>query len=152
MTICAFGRIVNAISFCPLRAPLVSQRGWKGSGTHKAECFFYTQRGFLQSYERDGRGEVLYRAAKWGLPYSVRELYITFTNGSSVQFSSVAQSCLTLYDPMNHSTPGLPVYHQLPEFTQTHVHRVGDAIQPSHPLLSPFPPVFNLSQHQGLFK
>ena len=119
MTICAFGRIVNAISFCPLRAPLVSQRGWKGSGTHKAECFFYTQRGFLQSYERDGRGEVLYRAAKWGLPYPVRELYITFTNGSSVQFSSVAQSCLTLYNPMNHSTPGLPVHHQLLEFIQT---------------------------------
>ena len=57
-----------------------------------------------------------------------------------VQFSSVAQSCLTLCNPMNHSTPGLPVHHQLPEFTQTHVHRVGDAIQPSHPLLSPFPP------------
>ena len=55
------------------------------------------------------------------------------------QFSSVAQSCLTLCDPMNHSMPGLPVHHQLPEFTQTHVHWVGDAIQPSHPLLSPFP-------------
>ena len=53
---------------------------------------------------------------------------------------------------MNHSTPGLPVYHQLPECTQTHVHWVGDAIQPSHPLLSPAPPAFNLSQHQGLFK
>ena len=57
----------------------------------------------------------------------------------SVQFSSVAQSCLTLCDPMNHSMPGLPVHHQLPEFTQTHVHQVGDAIQPSHPLSSPFP-------------
>ena len=66
--------------------------------------------------------------------------------------SSVAQSCLTLCDPMNHSTPGLPVHHQLPEFTQTHVHLVGDAIQPSHPLLFPPPPAFNLSQHQGLFK
>ena len=70
----------------------------------------------------------------------------------SVQFSSVAQSCSTLCDPMNHSTPGLPVHHQLPEFTHTHVHRVSDAIQPSHPLLSPSPPTFNLSQHQGLFK
>ena len=59
---------------------------------------------------------------------------------SSVQFSSVAQSCLTLCDPMNRSTPGLPVHHHLPEFTQTHVHQVSDAIQPSHPLLSPFPP------------
>ena len=69
----------------------------------------------------------------------------------SVQFSSVTQSCLTLCDPMNHSTPGLLVHHQLPEFTQTHVHWVGDAIQPSHPLSSPSPPAFNLSQHQGLF-
>ena len=59
------------------------------------------------------------------------------------QFSSVAQSCLTLCDPMNYSTPGLPVHHQLPEFTQTHVHRVGDAIQPSHPLLSPSPLAFS---------
>ena len=71
---------------------------------------------------------------------------------SSVQFSSVAQSCPTLCDPMNCSTPGLPVHHQLPEFTQTHVHWVGDAIQPSHPLSSPSPPALNLSQHQGLFQ
>ena len=69
---------------------------------------------------------------------------------SSVQFSSVAQSCLTLCDPMNRSTPGLPVYHQFPEFTQTHIHRVSDAIQPSRPLLSPSPPAPNLSQHQSL--
>ena len=61
------------------------------------------------------------------------------------QFSSVAQSCPTLCNPMNRSTPGLPVQHQLPEFTQTHVRRVGDAIQPSHPLLSPSPPAFNPS-------
>ena len=63
-----------------------------------------------------------------------------FLTAKPHQFSSVAQSCLTLCDPMNHSTPGLPVHHQLPEFTQTHVHRVRDAIQPSHPLLSPSPP------------
>ena len=68
------------------------------------------------------------------------------------QFSSVTQSCPTLCDHMNHSTPGLPVHHQLSEFTQTHVHWVGDAIQPSHPLSSPSPPALNLSQHQGLFK
>ena len=68
------------------------------------------------------------------------------------QFSSVAQSRPTLCDPMNHSTPGLPVYHQLPESTQTHVHRVCDAIQPSHPLLSPSSPAPNPSQHQGLFQ
>ena len=70
----------------------------------------------------------------------------------SVQFSSVGQSCLTLCDPMNHSTPGLPVHHQHLELTQTHIHWVGDAIQPSHPLLSPSPPAPNLSQHQGLFQ
>ena len=68
------------------------------------------------------------------------------------RFSSVTQSCPTLCDPMNCSTPGLPVHHQLPESTQTHVHWVGDAIQPSHPLLSPSSPALNLSQHQGLFK
>ena len=71
---------------------------------------------------------------------------------NSVQFSSVAQSCPTLWDPMNHSMPGLPVHHQLLEFTQTHIHRVSDAIQPSHPLSSPSPPAPNPSQHQGLFQ
>ena len=68
-----------------------------------------------------------------------------------VQFSSVAQ-CPTPCDPMNYSTPGLPVHHQLPESTQTHVNWVSDAIQPSHPLSSPSPPAFNFSQHQGLFQ
>ena len=67
-----------------------------------------------------------------------------------IQFSSVAQSCLTLCNPMNCSTPGIPVHHQLPEFTQTHAHRVCDAIQPSHPLSSPSPSAPNPSQHQGL--
>ena len=71
---------------------------------------------------------------------------------ASVQFSSVAQSCPTLCYPMNHSTPGLPVNHQLPEFTQTHVHRVSDAIQLSHPLSSPSPLAPNPSQHQSLFQ
>ena len=70
----------------------------------------------------------------------------------SVQFSSVTQSCPTLCDPMNCSTPGLPLHHQLPEFTQTHVHLVSDAIQPSQPLSSPSPPALNPSQHQGLFQ
>ena len=69
-----------------------------------------------------------------------------------LQFSSVTQSYLTLWDPMNHSTPGLPVHHQLPEFTQTHAHQIGDAIQPSHPLSAPSPPAPNPSQHQGLFQ
>ena len=67
-------------------------------------------------------------------------------------FSSVAQLCPTLCDPMKHSTPNLPVHHQLPEFTQTHLHWVGDTIQPSHPLSSPSPLAFSLFQHQGLFK
>ena len=70
----------------------------------------------------------------------------------SDQIRSVAQSCPTLCDPMNRSTPGLPVHHQLPEFTQTHVHRVSDAIQPSHPLSSPSQPAPNPSQHQSLFQ
>ena len=69
----------------------------------------------------------------------------------SVQFSSVAKSCPTLCDPMNHSMPGLPVHHQLPKSTQTRVHWVSDAIQPSHPLSSPYPPALNLSQHQVFF-
>ena len=77
---------------------------------------------------------------KWGKPLD-----------HSVQFSSVTQSCPTICDPMNRSTPGLPVHHQLPEFTQTHVHRVGDAIQPSH-LSFPFPPAPNPSQHQNIFQ
>ena len=70
----------------------------------------------------------------------------------SDQIRSVAQSCLTLHNPMNRSTPGLLVHHQLPEFTQTHVHRVSDAIQTSHPLSSPSPPAPNPSQHQSLFQ
>ena len=77
--------------------------------------------------------------------YRVRKYFL-------YQFSSVTQLCPTLCDPMDCSMPGLPVHHQLPALAQTHVHRVGDAIQPSHPLLSPSPPAFSLSQHQGLFK
>ena len=71
---------------------------------------------------------------------------------NSVQFSSVAQSCLILCDPMNRGIPGPPVHHQLPEFTQTHVHQVSDAIQPFHPLSSPSPPAPNPFQHQSLFQ
>ena len=73
-------------------------------------------------------------------------------SNSSVQFSSVAQSCPTLWDPMNCTMWGLPVRHQLPEFTQSHVHWVSDAIQLSHPLSSPYPPALNLSQHWGSFQ
>ena len=71
---------------------------------------------------------------------------------STTQFSSVAQPCLTFCNPMDCSTPGFPVHHQFPELAQTHVHQVSDAMQPSHPLSSPSPPAFNLTQHQGLFK
>ena len=83
---------------------------------------------------------------------SPRSLYLICMLRGQVQFSSVAQSCLTLCDPMDCSTPGLPVHHQLPEFTQIRVHWVDDVIQPSHPLPPPSPPAFNLSQHQGLFQ
>ena len=79
-------------------------------------------------------------------------LFFSEEDTGSVQLSSVTQSCPILCDPVNRSTPGLPVHHQLPESTQTHVHRVGDAIQPSHPLSSPSPPAPNPSQHQGLFQ
>ena len=79
-------------------------------------------------------------------------IFVTAWRWHHLQFSSVSQSCLTLCDPMNCSTPGLPVHHQLPEFTQTHVHRVSDAIQPSHPPSSPSPPAPNPSQHQSLFQ
>ena len=87
------------------------------------------------------------------IPPAVRNLASTTHHSTSLymdQFSSVAQSCPTLCDPMNRSTPGVPVHHQLPEFTQTHVHRVSDAIQPSHPLSSPSPPAPSPSQHQSL--
>ena len=87
-----------------------------------------------------------------GLPHCRQTLYCLSHQGSLISvrmssISSVAQLFPTLCDPMDCSTPGLPVHHQLPEFTQTHVHWVGDAIQPSHPLSSPSPPAFNLSQH-----
>ena len=90
---------------------------------------------------------------KVGLKLNIQKTKIMASGPiSSFQFSSVAQSCPTLCYPMNRSTPGLPLHHQLLEFTQTHVHRVSDAIQPSHPLSSPSPPAPNPSQHQGLFQ
>ena len=82
----------------------------------------------------------------------INKLKKTYIRFNSFQFSSVPRLCLTLYDPMDCSMPGFAVHYQLPELTQTHVHRVSDAIQPSHPLSSPSPPAFNLSQHQGLFQ
>ena len=100
---------------------------------------------FPEKFLQKGKFEI--HLEKWG-----NQLWVSMRRSSSVQFSSVSQSCPTLSDPMDHSTPGLPVHYQLLELTQTHVHWVGDAIQPSHPLSSPSPPAFNLSQNQGLFK
>ena len=90
----------------------------------------------------------------WLISLQSKGLSRVFSNTTVLilQFSSVAQSCPTLCDPMNRSTPGLPVHHQLPESTQAQVHCVSDAIQPSHPLSSPSPPALNLFRHQGLFK
>ena len=84
----------------------------------------------------------------WKVSMSFKSKLLSFKN----QFSSVAHLCSTLWDPMDCSMPGFPVHHQLLELAQTHVHRVGDAIQPSHPLLSPSPSALNLCQHQGLFQ
>ena len=98
-----------------------------------------------------------WRAAVYGVAQSRTRLKRLSSGSSSnrhysVQFSSVSQSCLTLCNHMDCSTPGFPVHHQLPEFAQTYVHQVSDAIQPSHPLLSTSPPAFSLSKHQGLFQ
>ena len=94
-------------------------------------------------------GQILYHRATG----EASHIFLTWYKlTGSVQFSSITQSCPTLCDPMNHSTPGLPVHHQLPEFTQTHIHRVRDAIQPSHPLSSLSPTAPNPSQHQSLFQ
>ena len=98
---------------------------------------------------------MIYILCIWEFAYSLKFICNPNIRGHSwicsVQFSSIAQSCPTLCDPMDCTTPGLPVHHQLPEFTQTNVHWVSDAIQPSHPVF-PSPPAFNLSQHQDLFK
>ena len=95
-------------------------------------------------------GEMLAKGYTLPVKSSGELIYNSDIANSTVQFSSVAPSCPTLCDPMNRSTPGLPVHHQLPEFTQTHIHRVSDAIQPSHPLLSPSPPAPHPSQDQSL--
>ena len=89
---------------------------------------------------------------KVGLKLNIQKTKIMASVTSFIHFISVAQLCPTLCDPMNCSMPDLPVHHQLPESTQTHVHCVHDASQPSHPLSSSSPPALNLSQHQGLFK
>ena len=87
-----------------------------------------------------------------GSKYKKEYIKAVYCHHASVHFSSVTQLSLTLWDPMNHSMPGLPVPHQIPELTQSHVHQVGNAIQPSHPVLSPSPPAANPFQHQSLFQ
>ena len=111
----------------------------------------------LQSWQADssplshqGSPEIFIFATLTSFSYCIHTAVYHYKK--TVQFSSVAQSCPTLCDPVNRSTPGLPVHHQLPEFTQTHVHPVRDAIQPSHPGSSPSPPAPNPSQHQSLFQ
>ena len=113
---------------------------WKGfvpGGLHRVSCAV-------------GKKRVSLEKSEWAL--KGQGVTVRSSNVNTLQFSSVAQLCPTLRDPMDCSRPGFPVHYQLPELAQTHVHWVGDTIQPSHPLSSPFPPAFNLSQHQGLFK
>ena len=111
--------------------------------------------GKLSSGHRTGKGQFSFQCQRKAMPKNAQtttQLHSSHMLVSSVQFSSVTQSCPTLCDPMNRSTPGLPVHHQLQEFTQTHVHRVSDALQPSCPLSSPSYPALNPSQHQSLFR
>jgi len=110
---------------------------------------------FENSYDLETAGQLkspMYHGTTWHVTIHQWLWLNLHWRKVSVQFSSVSHSCLTLCDSLDCSTPGLPVHHQLPEFTQTHVHSVGDAIQPSYPLTSTSPPTFNLSQHQGLFQ
>ena len=104
-------------------------------------CIYITYIFFFKFFFLIGYYKILSR-----VPCAIQCTLVVYFIHQSVQFSSVALSCPALWDPMNRSTPGLPVHHQLLEFTQTHVHRVSDAIQPSHPLLSPSPPAPNPSK------
>ena len=142
------------LSLCS-KAPL----HWASSFSEQASSYLdafpkYFPARFLGKNFFDLRNKVIISLNSLKIPYiALLQLHVSLCKHfSSVQFRSVAQSCLTLCNPMDCSTPGLPVHHHLPEFTQTHVHWVSDAIQTSHPLLSPSSPTFNLSQHQGLFK
>ena len=117
-----------------------NERGW---GLGLDQDYWQCKQGEVGRDKRGFRNEA--KRLAWHEPGAL-SLFLMISH----KFSSVAQSCLTLCNPMNRSTPGLPVHHQVPESTQTHVHWVGDAIQPSHPLLSLSPPALNLSQHEGL--
>ena len=122
------------------------------SGTHH-QTLNYSKATNCESCQQENQYILIENTGHPTLTSSMRTAFPVGTrHHHCFQSSSVAQSCPTLCDPMNRSTPGLPVHHQLPEFTQTHVHRDSDSIQPSHPLLSPSPPAPNPSQHQGLFQ
>ena len=155
---CRFINIFNLVYFFLLECKLKEQRNWWYSNIVKLLHSLYSGctkdlKSFIQIKKKKNK-------KLWNQFFSQRFEVNSFDDDIisliSVllisQFSSVNQSYLTLCNPMDCSTPGLPVHHQLPEFTQTHVHSVSDAIQPSHPLSSPSPPTFNLSQHQGLFR
>ena len=136
----------------------INELNWTGMGKFSSDdhCIYYCRQ---ESLRRNGVALMVNKRvqnAVLGCNFkNDRTIYVCFQGkpfNITVRFSSLAQSCPTLCNPMNHSTPGLLVHHQLPKFTQTHVHRVGNAIQPSHPLLSPSPPALNPSQHQSLFQ
>ena len=124
-------------------------KGYENSIHRKGKNLQITFMIKLNGVELSGNTLILYLKSLGSTANSLGDLYSLML---SVQFISVTQLCPILCDPKDCSTPGFPAHHQLPEFTQTHVHWVGDASQPSHPLSSPSPPAFNLSQNQGLFK
>ena len=144
--------MVKVAQSCPtLCDPMdCSLLGSSSVGFSRQEIHIYREQtsGYLWG-EGSGKGQYGGRGLRSTNYYTV---YIISQKKKKSVFSSVTQSCPTLCDPMDCSTSGFLVHHQHPELTQTHVHQVSDAIQPSHPLSSPCPPVFNLSQHQGLFR
>ena len=129
----------NAISKCQQLFCNTDKLIWKHTGSRMAEIILE---------EKNKVEELTWLDFKINYKSTIIKAFVM----ASVQFSSVTQSCPTLCDPMNRSMPGLPVHHQLPEFIETHVHQVSDALQPSHPLSSPSPLAANPSQHQSLFQ
>jgi len=134
------------LSPCPSHSKLVWSALFETETTQCIDCFRITQSLPVATAE-----SLMLRNSTFELLRGSSSERIC-VHAKLLQFSSVTQSCPTLCDPMNRSTPGLPVHHQLPEFTQTHIQGVSDAIQPSHPLSSPSPPAPNPSQHQSLFQ
>ena len=147
------------VSFCLISREFCGSREWKDAWlyvcvhlpAHTNWCIFLTYYFSCLSYLIWEEWYLSSRALLKIKKLVFSKIFKRPDQFSSVQFSSVAQSCPALCNPIDCSAPGLSVHHQVPEFTQTHVHRVGDAIQPSHLLSTPSPPAVNLSQHQGLF-